>query len=111
MCKVAKLIESSLRANDMAARLGGDEFVVLLIGAAHSTLVETAKRINERLCIALTGNDGHAFSVTCSIGAAVYPEDGRDANSLLKVADSAMYAAKRKGKNRSCFSIDDLVQQ
>lgn len=107
LCEVAKMLETSVRANDMAARIGGDEFVVLLIGATHSTLVETAQRINERLLFELVGADAQRIKVTGSIGAAVFPHDGHDAKSLLKLADKAMYAAKRSGKNRYCFASEN----
>ena len=52
----------------------------------------------------------HEVVTSTSIGACVYPEDGRDADSLLKNADSAMYRAKQKGRARICFYTEDLNQ-
>ena len=109
LCDVAKILETSVRANDMAARMGGDEFVVLLIGASRATLVETAQRINERLLFERAGTGTRRIQVTCSIGIAMAPQDGHDANSLLKLADKAMYAAKRGGKNAYRFASEDTV--
>jgi diguanylate cyclase (GGDEF)-like protein len=106
---VAKILESSIRANDMAARFGGDEFVVLLIGATRRTLVETAKRINKRLRLERIGTESRPIQVTCSIGIAMAPHDGDDPTSLLKLADKAMYAVKRGGKNGYRFASEDAV--
>jgi diguanylate cyclase (GGDEF)-like protein len=110
LCDVAKILETSVRANDMAARFGGDEFVVLLIGATRRTLVETAKRINKRMRLERIGTGSLRIQVTCSIGIAMAPHDGDDATSLLKLADKAMYAAKRGGKNGYRFASEDTVQ-
>jgi diguanylate cyclase (GGDEF)-like protein len=109
LCDVARILEASVRANDMAARIGGDEFVVLLIGATRETLVETAQRIIDRLLFELTGTQSQRIHVTCSIGIAIAPQDGNDAASLLKLADKAMYATKRGGKNGYRFASEATV--
>lgn len=98
---------SDINAEDEAdlgteiARLGGDEFTVVLSDVESPESVERiAKRIMDRLSqpIALAS---HNPVITPSIGIAMYPEDGTDADSLLRNADTAMYAAKSDG--RSCF--------
>jgi diguanylate cyclase (GGDEF)-like protein len=109
LCDVAKILETSVRAHDMAARIGGDEFVVLLIGATNPVLVDTARRINERLAFELAGAGGRCLSVTCSIGVAVFPHDGLDSKGLLKRADRAMFSAKRKGKNGYCLACEEII--
>jgi EAL domain-containing protein (putative c-di-GMP-specific phosphodiesterase class I) len=83
----------------MVARLGGDEFVVLLEGVASAADLSAITQkmlvtIGEPLVIL-----GCTFLVTGSIGIAQYPADGRDAATLLRYADAAMYLAKSKGKN------------
>ena len=106
---MAERLQSSLRANDMVARLGGDEFVVLLEGRASAAdLAAIAHKllvtIGEPLAIL-----GCTFLVTGSIGIAQYPADGRDAATLLKYADAAMYLAKSKGKNNIQFYSAELA--
>jgi diguanylate cyclase (GGDEF)-like protein len=89
--------------DDSLARLGGDEFTVLLTGIGAKEDAEVvATRIlsamSEPVCLA-----GHEVSVTGSIGIAVFPDDGRDADTLLKNADMAMYFAKRESRNAFQF--------
>ncbi len=102
--EVAATLQSAVRAGDLVARHGGDEFVVLLQGASHQALEETAQRIQERLALNIADEDDFTAGVTCSIGLAVYPGDGVDVPTLLKHADKAMYAAKGRGKNGYCFA-------
>jgi PAS domain S-box-containing protein len=84
-------------------RLGGDEFVVLLTDVQDS---ENASRVATRILTGLRKpfvlNDEEAY-VTASVGIAVYPSDGEDPETLLKHADSAMYAAKDGGRDRMRF--------
>ena len=94
---VAERIKDCLRQVDTAARLGGDEFLVLL----HNTDVRgaeiTARRILERLSQPFTF-DELSFTVTSSIGIALYPDDGQTMDDLIKNADAAMYHAKERGR-------------
>jgi diguanylate cyclase (GGDEF)-like protein len=100
---LATQLHESMRKGDTLARLGGDEFVVLIEGYQDGRqLLEVARKllgtISQRLPLS-----GVAQSVTASIGIAAYPHDGQDAQQLLKNADSAMYRAKERGKNRVQF--------
>ena len=97
--EVAKRILECLRESDSAARVGGDEFVVLLpIIEAVSDAVAVAEKIrhalNQPFMMAV-----HQLNISSSIGVAVYPEHGSIEKSLLKNADTAMYAAKEAGRN------------
>ncbi len=86
-----------------AARLGGDEFTVLLPNMRRSEDAATvAERIRTALAEPLT-LAGHEVLVTPSIGIAIYPDDGDDPESLIKNADTAMYHAKRQGRNQCRF--------
>ncbi|MCK6407892.1 MAG: EAL domain-containing protein [Thauera sp.] len=81
------------------ARLGGDEFTVLLPAI---TRPEDALPIAERICSSMSAPftiDGQTLGITTSIGIAVFPEDGKDAATLIKHADTAMYDAKANGRN------------
>jgi diguanylate cyclase (GGDEF)-like protein/PAS domain S-box-containing protein len=91
-------LQSAIRKGDMVARLGGDEFVVLqsrLAGTEEAA--KTAQRLVEALSLPLN-IDGHRVHISASVGIAVAPRDGADADELLKNADMALYAAKADGR-------------
>ena len=93
-------IRECLRASDVAARHGGDEFTVLL---PSITRYEDATLVAEKLRGRITARlevDGRDLSVGASIGIALFPADGTDADALTQHADDAMYLAKRRGKNQ-----------
>ena len=105
---MAERFKSSVREFDTVARLGGDEFVLLINAQGGSDAVGT---VMERLLesISKPWRSAHGeFEVTCSIGVALYPDDGQDAATLLKHADSAMYRAKEHGRNNYQFFTDEL---
>jgi diguanylate cyclase (GGDEF)-like protein len=92
---VGDRLTSRTRGSDIVARLGGDEFAVLLDGEPNP---DEAESLTERLAEAFSAPfvvDGHQLTVGGSIGRAVYPHDAADAESLLRIADSAMFEAKR----------------
>jgi len=97
---VANRLSNCVREEDTIARLGGDEFVVLLEGPAHANLVKTvADKILDSLRRPYhLGTQSTHISV--SIGASLYPDDGRDTESLLVHADTAMYRAKQQGRDQ-----------
>ena len=98
LVEVARRIKSCLRQTDTAARLGGDEFVLLLHGVdAHGAEI-TARRILDALCMPFCFGEMN-FNVTCSIGIAMFPNDGETMNDLVKNADSAMYNVKERGRS------------
>jgi diguanylate cyclase (GGDEF)-like protein len=93
---VADRLRQAVRAADTVARIGGDEFVILadaLRAGSDATLVAHKIRSAVGKPFSLPGG---VARVTVSIGVSLYPEDGRDAEVLLKVADVAMYRAKRR---------------
>jgi diguanylate cyclase (GGDEF)-like protein/PAS domain S-box-containing protein len=105
---MAERFTSAVATSDTVARLGGDEFVLLLHGQAGPDTVTT---ILERLLPAISAPLRYGQSdleVTCSIGVALYPDDGSDPATLLKHADSAMYRAKEQGRNNYQFFTEDL---
>ena len=95
---VATRIAACVRESDTVARLGGDEFT-LLLPIAHS---EDAARVAQKIVEAIRYPfhiEGREFFTTTSIGISIYPEDGTDAETLIKNADTAMYQAKEQGRD------------
>ena len=105
---VADRLKACVRQSDVVARLGGDEFAVVLADTAQAiSAASVAQNILHAIERPVT-LVAHEVVTSASIGACVYPEDGHDADRLLKNADSAMYRAKQKGRARICFYTEDL---
>ncbi|HEV8259158.1 MAG TPA: EAL domain-containing protein [Burkholderiales bacterium] len=104
----AQRLVACVRGSDTVSRQGGDEFVVLLSEIEHA---EDAARSAEKMLLALAAPHsiaGKALHITASIGISVYPDDGRDAETLIKCADTAMYHAKGKGRSNYQFFTEDM---
>lgn len=97
--QLAARLSESLRAADTVARWGGDEFVVMLDGVASPQAVTRIIRKLFSVCGEPYDLGGSARTVTLSIGASLFPRDGHDIPTLLKRADQAMYAVKKRGRN------------
>ncbi|MCU6434417.1 EAL domain-containing protein [Undibacterium sp. Jales W-56] len=95
---VTERLKKCIRQVDTASRLGGDEFVLLLHQADANGAEICARRVLEELSAPFT-LDGMSFSVSCSIGVALYPADGNNMDDLIKNADSAMYHVKERGRS------------
>ena len=93
---VAARIRGELRESDTFARIGGDEFAVILPDIARREEAQTvARKIIAALALPFPlGSQGHSAEIGTSIGIALYPADGRDADALVTSADAAMYGAK-----------------
>ncbi len=108
---VSQRLQSSLRDTDFIARLSGDEFCILVDNVRDQY---DAAEVAER-CLDETNRPvwlgKQQVRARCSIGIAYYPEDGTDLQSLLKAADSAMYAAKEEGRHRYAFYRPELTQR
>ncbi|WP_266007622.1 GGDEF domain-containing protein [Paucibacter sp. PLA-PC-4] len=95
---VARRIKGSVRETDTVGRIGGDEFVVLLTGpVTRETAQLVADKIFNQVALPMELNGLH-IEITCSLGLALYPEDGQDELSLTKAADDSMYRNKRAGR-------------
>ncbi|HEU5162315.1 MAG TPA: PAS domain S-box protein, partial [Thermoanaerobaculia bacterium] len=98
--ELAKRIRAALRDSDTVARLGGDEFTVLLPQIRDTeAAVEVGRKLLETIRQPLN-IEGHDFEVTTSIGVSTFPDDGADAETLIKNADTAMYMAKEDGRDK-----------
>lgn len=101
---VAKRIQQSIRAHDLAFRLGGDEFAIILEDFTHKNdISQVAKEICDNISKPMMLNNIE-FKSTSSIGICIYPANGHDAHTLLKKADRAMYAVKDMGGNNYLYS-------
>jgi diguanylate cyclase (GGDEF)-like protein/PAS domain S-box-containing protein len=97
--QVAERLNTCVREEDSVARVGDDEFTLLLMKPANvGDVTAVARKILQTVARPMS-IDGHEFNITTSIGIAFYPQDGGDAESLLKNADSALYQAKEAGRN------------
>ncbi len=105
---MSERLSSCIREIDTVVRLGGDEFVVLLTNLHKiDDITHSMQRILSavgRPCI-INGLD---FVVSCSIGVSLYPDDGKDPNTLLRNADSALYKAKHAGRNNFQIYTQEL---
>lgn len=106
--EVAGVLKKTLRAADISGRVGGDEFIALLHPVGSQAGV---RQCAQRICASVRNvmdRDFQDFSITCSIGIAMYPDNGREVQELVEKADKAAYAVKRKGKNGFAFYSDLL---
>jgi diguanylate cyclase (GGDEF)-like protein/PAS domain S-box-containing protein len=101
--EVAARLRETLNPRDVIARPGGDEFIILLPQVANIAEAEAAALRIVRAFKTPIGVQGRELFVSASVGAAVFPEHGRTAESLVGHADAAMYRAKRLGGNRHAF--------
>jgi len=108
--EISQRLVDQLRVGDTICRIGGDEFVVVLPEVKRaSDVAQVAQKVIEQLA-APVPIEGHDLIVTASIGIAVYPEDGSDAETLIRNADAAMYAAKELGRANYQFFTEQMNQ-
>lgn len=107
----ARRLQSALREQDTVARLGGDEFIILLKSIQEQASVTAiannlVKLFQSPFCI-----DNKEFSVSLSLGVAMFPSDASTPHELLSKADSAMYNAKQLGRNTFSFYTEQMSEQ
>jgi diguanylate cyclase (GGDEF)-like protein len=105
---VAKRLQTCVRLSDTVSRQGGDEFVVLLpeVEEAQDAVVTARKLIEAMARPHLV--DGHRLRVTISVGISIYPDDGKDIETVVRNADAAMYHAKKTGRNNYQLFIPEM---
>jgi diguanylate cyclase (GGDEF)-like protein/PAS domain S-box-containing protein len=105
---IADTLRDCVRTTDTIARLGGDEFLIILSNVIDPEIISTiATKVQETLG-ATFKVQGHDLTTSVSIGIAVYPEDGKDFDVLLKKADTALYKAKESGRNTYQFYTEQM---
>jgi diguanylate cyclase (GGDEF)-like protein len=100
---VARRLETCIRENETAARFGGDEFTIILNEIAHAQdITNVARRILDTLSqpVILAGKESY---ISATIGISIFPHDGKDAETLIRNADIAMYRTKTEGKRSFQF--------
>ncbi|MBE8716051.1 two-component system response regulator [Cellvibrio polysaccharolyticus] len=107
----AERLHDTIRKSDTVARMGGDEFTLLLQNINHtSDVAHIAQKVIEVLSAPAHIN-GYDVVVGCSIGVAIYPGAGQNADTLLKNADIAMYKAKQEEGSAFCFFTDAMNRE
>ncbi len=107
LVEVAKRLSGCLRAVDTVSRPGGDEFVFILPNTDDEGAAHAAGRLIEAVSMPCV-IDRHELTITPSIGIAIFPDDGRDLDTLSRNADTAMYRAKREGRNTFRFFTHEM---
>ena len=108
---VAQRLSDAVRTGDTVSRLGGDEFVIVMQEVADG---DDVRQMVERRLIPLIRQthhvEGHELQISCSVGVAVYPDDGHDLDELMRRADAAMYEAKAAGRDMARFYAPEIEQ-
>lgn len=108
----ASTVTTAVRTNDLVGRWGGEEFMVILPRTGERDAWQMAERIRAAVSQQRREGEDEPY-ITCSLGLASYPEDAEEAETLLKMADEAMYAAKYLGRNRiwSAYKAGEITTQ
>ena len=104
LIETAKRLRASVREYDCVARLGGDEFAIILVSTFDKdSIKETCNRIISYSSDAIAFN-GKTLKIGASVGVALYPNDGKNEESLYKASDMALYVAKQRRSSYSFMS-------
>ncbi len=107
LVEIALRLKSHIRDEDTVSRLGGDEFILVLPGNDENGAALVATKLLEMVSQPSL-IEGHELIITCSIGIAIYPDDGEDFEALLKNADTAMYRVKQDSHNGFRFFKQEM---
>ncbi len=100
---LGKGLRMEFRVDDIVGRIGGDEFIVFLRNMKTEEIIKKEGARIERFFRSFRVGEYVKYATTASIGAAIYPQDGKNFRELYMLADQALYDAKKKGKNRLSF--------
>lgn len=107
LVKISKRLNQLLRPGDTLSRQGGDEFILVLPSVNVDDATHMAKRLLQTIEQPIELKD-HELIITASIGITLYPNDGKDSDTLFKYADAAMYLAKKDGRNNYRFFTTEI---
>ena len=107
----AGALTQSVRRSDLAARYGGEEFVVVMSNTGRDEARMVAEKVRAAVAgtVIAPGGVADGPGITVSIGVAAYPDDTTSAGELVTLADRALYAAKRSGRNRVCMADESII--
>lgn len=108
LIRVAERLSKRIRESDTLARLGGDEFAVVMVGLKTVEHAELLARTLLQVIARPFKIDGQTITIGASMGICLFPNQANDESELLQFADTAMYSAKRSGKNRIVLFTKDL---
>lgn len=111
LATLGKRIRTEFRVTDIIGRTGGDEFIIFLKDLKDDNVIEREAGRVAGFFKDFTVGTYTKYSPTASIGAAIYPRDGSDYESMYKAADTALYKAKKRGKNQLAFFADATEEE
>ena len=112
LVELALRLKETTSSNNHVARIGGDEFVIVVTDLTQpDTLNCTINQVLELFRSPFHPNDSQPLHLSTSIGVSHYPQDGEDTDTLLKNADTAMYLAKKNGRNGYAFYSPELTNE
>jgi len=108
---IAKVVLNTVGGQGICARYGGEEIAIILPQTNSKSAIKLAEGIRQAIeNEVIDTGEGQTVSLTASLGAAIYPQDSRDINSLIKNADKALYQAKEAGRNKVSTFSTELVE-
>ena len=109
LCTIAQRLKEAVRSEDLIARLGGDEFTIILEEISHpEDVASLARKLIDTISAPMRLHEHHVVTST-SIGISIFPDDADNASELARLADSAMYRAKLRGRNTFEFYTSKLT--
>jgi diguanylate cyclase (GGDEF)-like protein len=106
---IGQYMLSAARGEDIASRYGGEEFVLVMAPALQSTVWERAEKLRRGVQELEIEYEGRRVGpITISVGIGMFPDHGESGNEVLRIADAALYQAKRAGRN--CVVVGDNVK-
>jgi diguanylate cyclase (GGDEF)-like protein len=109
LVQVAQALRDELRRDDEVYRMGGEEFLVLSPISDVKQLIIAAERLRRRIAALRIDHDGQTMQLSISLGLARREAEHADYDALLSSADTALYAAKSRGRNRICFARQQQI--
>ena len=109
--QLAKRLQTCARDQDTVARVGGDEFLVVLGSVEEDSDAAIAAERIAREVNAPFNIQGQILNITCSLGISMFPEHGKDVETLIKNADAAMYSSKDRGRNTFRFFTEKMTAE
>ncbi|NMS89846.1 diguanylate cyclase [Clostridioides difficile] len=110
LCEMAKGMKQIMRSNDIVGRIGGDEFIIFMKDSDSDGARKKARDLIE-MFQQLFANEKNNFTISCSIGISLYPENGPNFKELYSNADKALYQVKKQGKNNYMLYDEISLEQ